>query len=159
MLLEAWADVEKKYKEAHLFLGGSFGKDFPLLSQRIKNKGLAVITPDFLLDCDVSALFHSATAFVLPSLEEGFGLPLLQAFAAGCPVICSDIPALREVGGNAVLYADPKDPETFKRQILRLIEEPLLREELKKKGKERLKKFSWESAARRLALEFKKAYS
>src|SRR6266511_2622285 len=64
-------------------------------------------------DEELHALYAGAACFVMPSLLEGFGLPLAEAMAAGVPAVASDIPALREVGGETVRYADPHDPEGF----------------------------------------------
>ncbi len=64
-------------------------------------------------DEEIVRLFAGAKAFVFPSFAEGFGLPPLEAMAAGVPVVCSDIPVFREVYGDAVLYVDPNRPESI----------------------------------------------
>jgi len=96
-------------------------------------------------------LYRAAEVFVYPSLCEGFGLPALEAMACGIPVVVSTAPALIEVGGNAALYADPRDPVELARQIERALEDVPLREQLRRAGPERAASFSWEAAARQTA--------
>ena len=155
-LLDAWAIVQEKFPKGRLFLGGMYGHGFDELFERMEQGDMrgTVIAPGFISEEEVSGIFNSATAFVMPSREEGFGLPILQSFEADSAVICSDIAPLREVAGDAALYADPGDAKGFARQMLRLLEEKGLKSELVKKGQKRLAKFSWRRAAGRLVEEF-----
>lgn len=152
LLLDAWAKVQTKTNRGRLFLGGMYGHGFSELFKRMEADDIrgTVIAPGYIPDIEVAALFQASTALVFPSREEGFGLPVLQSFEADCAVICSDIPALKEVAGDAALYADPGDADSFAKHILSLIEKPELKTELVKKGEERLKVFSWSSAAEKL---------
>ena len=153
MLLDAFKLVQKKYSAARLVLAGREGFGWDALEKKIhKQKGVEVV--GFLPETAVAELYQSSTAFVYPSLEEGFGFPLLQAFQAGCPVICSDLPVLHEVGVNAVLYANPKEAKGFAQHMLHLIEDPESAAVLSLKGKKRLEYFSWEKAAKTLAEQF-----
>ena len=68
------------------------------------------------------ALYQNASAFIMPSLEEGFGLPLLEAMACGCSVISSEAASLKEIGGNAALYFDPKSEEDLLQKISSLLD-------------------------------------
>jgi len=95
----------------------------------------------------LDALYRDATAYVLPSRFEGFGLPVLEAMTRGCPVICSDIPVLREVGGDAALYADTRDSEALAAVINRVLADSPLRERLRTAGLEQAGRFSWEQVA------------
>lgn len=95
----------------------------------------------------LDALYLDAAAYVLPSRFEGFGLPVLEAMTRGCPVICSDIPVLREVGGNAALYADTRNSETLAAVINRVLADGPLRERLRTAGLEQAGRFSWEQVA------------
>lgn len=156
VLLDAWAMVQKKIGKGRLFLGGMYGHGFDDLFKRMERDDLrgTVIAPGYISEEDVAGIFQAATAFVMPSREEGFGLPILQSFEADSAVICSDIESLREVAEDAALYADPGKPADFAKQMLRLIEEPGLKEKLVQKGHKRLALFSWERAAKKLVEEF-----
>jgi len=103
---------------------------------------------DFVPDEDLPVLYGGAQCFVLPSLYEGFGLPVLEAMQYGCPVITSNVSSLPEAGGNAALYVDPKNVDDITEKIDELLSNEKLRKELILKGTKQVKKFSWEKAAR-----------
>ena len=92
-------------------------------------------------------LYHRATAFVFPSLYEGFGMPLLEAMAAGAPVITSNVSAMPEVVAEAGLTVDPRSPSELARAIERLLTDPELARSLAKKGIQRAREFTWEKTA------------
>jgi glycosyltransferase involved in cell wall biosynthesis len=92
-------------------------------------------------------LYRAAEAFVYPSLAEGFGLPVLEAMACGTPVVASTAEALCEVGGDAALYAPPRDIEALARAIERALEDQPLRARLAAEGPRRAREFRWETAA------------
>lgn len=96
------------------------------------------------------SLYKNAMLFVFPSLFEGFGIPVLEAMSAGTPVISSNASSLPEVGGAAVVYFNPKNPEELAKKMGELIDNPLLREKYSRFGKERSKEFSWEKSAEKL---------
>lgn len=89
-------------------------------------------------------LYRGARGFVYPSTFEGFGMPLLEAMAAGVPLACSDIPVLREVAGNCAIYFDPFDDAAIERALLRLATETIPTEA----GRLRAAEFTWEKTAR-----------
>ncbi len=99
-------------------------------------------------DEDLPYFYKNAFCFALPSLYEGFGLPVLEAMKYGCPVITSNISSLPEAGGNAALYVDPENVDDISLKIEILLNDKKLRENLIKKGYEQVKKFSWEKTAR-----------
>ena len=102
---------------------------------------------------ELSYLYKHAICFVFPSLYEGFGLPILEAFSAGCPVIVSDIEVFREVSGSAAAFFDPQDIESIRASISDVLADEVYRSELIRKGKERLDLFTWkESASKTLQL-------
>lgn len=96
-------------------------------------------------------LYRAAEVFVYPSLAEGFGLPVAEAMACGTPVVASDIEALREVAGDAAVYAAPRDAAGFAREIERLLEDAAARESLQEAGVHRAALFTWKEAADRTA--------
>ena len=97
---------------------------------------------------DMAAFYTLAQTFVFPSFIEGFGLPMLEAMAAGTPVVAADIPVVREVGGDAILVFDPTDPAALSAQIRRVDHDPQLRARLVAAGFDRTAHFSWDRAAR-----------
>ncbi len=100
--------------------------------------------PGYLDEADIPALLSEATAFVFPSLYEGFGMPVLEAMACGCPVVCSNSSSLPEVAGDAALYHHPLDSAALTSQLRRLLAQPELTEELRRKGFLQTARFSWE---------------
>jgi len=101
-------------------------------------------------DADLAVLLDRATALVVPSRAEGFGLPLLEAMAAGTPVVTSDVPALVEVAGGAAVVVPTGDPVALAAALARLAEDPDRRGELAVAGRRRAAAFSWTGAARAL---------
>ena len=99
-------------------------------------------------DADLQELYRGALALVFPSFFEGFGIPLLEAFKSGIPAITSHNTALTEVGGDAVLYCDPHEPESIAEAMLRVAESVALRQDLVQKGFARVPLFSWDAGAR-----------
>jgi glycosyltransferase involved in cell wall biosynthesis len=98
-------------------------------------------------DDDLAYMLERALCLAFPSWTEGFGLPIIEAMARGCPVISSDRASMPEVCGDAALFAPPDDPEAWLMQILRLLDSDDLRAELKERGKARLSLFSWRRSA------------
>lgn len=125
-----------------------------LLKEYGENKN--IIRLGFVPDEDLVGIFNLATLYCQPSLYEGFGLPLLQAFVCGVPVVASKIQAHVEIAGDACLYADPKSPEDFAEKISELINNDELRKELVEKGKEKAKEYSWDRVARETTDVYKK---
>jgi glycosyltransferase involved in cell wall biosynthesis len=97
---------------------------------------------------DLAALYRNARFFVYPSLYEGFGIPLLEAFSAGCPVIASNVTSIPEVGGNAAIYVDPLNEEEIGQAMHSLIVDDVLRRKLAQLGQARAAEFSWAETAR-----------
>jgi glycosyltransferase involved in cell wall biosynthesis len=102
----------------------------------------------WVADEDLPVLYSLADAFVFPSLYEGFGVPLLEAMACGCPVVTSTGGSCAEVVGEAGLCVDPADPAAIAGAVLRVVTEPGLARELGRRGVERARRFTWERTAR-----------
>ena len=107
-----------------------------------------LIHPGYLPTNELPALFSHAQALMLPSLIEGFGLPVLEAMACGCPVITSDIPCIREIAGDAAIKVDPLSIEEICQAITAIADDESLRASLGQLGLAQNKLFSWERCAR-----------
>jgi glycosyltransferase involved in cell wall biosynthesis len=90
-----------------------------------------------------------AECLVFPSLSEGFGLPGLEALSVGCSVVCSSIPVFREIYGDAAVYFDPKNPKDLSKKIELIVGNTKLKGDLRKKGFDRVNKYSWEDLAKK----------
>ena len=104
----------------------------------------------FVPDATLAVLYRLAAVFVFPSLYEGFGLPPLEAMAAGAPVVASNVSSLPEVVGDAALLIDPMDPGSIADAMARVLGDAGLRTELIRRGHERVKAFSWERSVARV---------
>jgi glycosyltransferase involved in cell wall biosynthesis len=103
---------------------------------------------DFVGDDDLPSFYKNALCFCLPSLYEGFGLPVLEAMQHGCPVVTSNVSSLPEAGGDAAIYFNPEDASDIAAKIDKVISNETLRKEMAEKGYNQVKKFSWEKAAK-----------
>lgn len=101
----------------------------------------------FVPDDDLVALYNIATVFVMPSLYEGFGLPVLEAMQSGCPVITTTQGSLSEVAGDAAYYIDAFNTDVMSQEITKVFNDTKLQHALSKKGLERAKEFSWRKTA------------
>lgn len=157
-LLDAYAMLRRARVEApRLIVAGDLDSD-PYLSAassvrtRIANLGLEphVLLPGFLSDDALACLYSAATAVVLPSIAEGFGLPAVEAAACGAPVVLSDLAAHRETLGDAALYFPATDPAELASQLDRVLDGSELRSSLSRRGKEAVRRLSWDLAALKL---------
>jgi glycosyltransferase involved in cell wall biosynthesis len=121
----------------------------PQLEAQIREAGLGSHVR-FLGYCpqpDLPALYRGAAALVYPSLFEGFGMPVLEAMACGCPVVCSNTTSLPEIAGDAALLVDPSDPGALADAIESILTAPGLADELVARGLVQAAKFSWQRHA------------
>jgi len=103
--------------------------------------------PGYVSDHDVAYLMDRALCLLFPSWTEGFGLPIAEAMARGCPVISSDRASMPEVCGDAALMAPPDDPAAWVRHVRALVRSQELRQDLIGRGRERVRRFSWKDTA------------
>ena len=141
---------DSQFAPLKLVLAGSLGYGSEDILQAIKTFKLEnhVVHLGWVDRASYHALLMSASALILPSFGEGFGLPVLEAMAVGIPVIASDISALREVGGNAVQFVNPYDSQSIAQGIQTVLQNEMLQSEMIKKGKERAREYSWDKTAR-----------
>jgi len=147
-LLKAYAASSQLKSDFDLicFGGGAFSDNEHVLIQQLgvsADRVFQVSGNDELL----AAYYKTASAFVYPSLYEGFGIPPLEAMSFDCPVVCSNVSSIPEVVGNAGEMFDPYNPDSIRGAIERVIGDTKLREVLIRRGQERIKLFSWERCA------------
>lgn len=150
-LIEAFAKLVKDEKKENLTLiiigkKGWLYEDILSAPERFAISSAV----KFLHDVDnthLPSFYTHALFFVLPSLYEGFGLPVVEAMKYGCPVITSNVSSLPEAGGDAALYVNPESVEEIQQQMKILLDNPKRRKELVEKGYKHIKQFSWEKTA------------
>ncbi len=132
-----------------LVLAGKRGWLYEDLFAQVHRLGLEerVLFPGYVPDEDKAALLSGALAFVFPSLYEGFGLPVLEAQACGCPVITSTTSSLPEVSGDAALLVNPHDTTAITAAMQRIVADSALRERLIERGLANVRRFSWIACA------------
>ena len=131
-------------------IAGKKGWLYDEIFEKVKELNLEneVIFTGYVPDEDLPELYKNAKAFIFVSLYEGFGLPVLEAMSYGIPVLTSNTSSLPEVAGDAALLVDPENTEEIAKGMERLLTDEKLRQQLISKGKEQIKKFSWEKAAK-----------
>ena len=110
-------------------------------------------------DLELITLYSLADVFAFPSFSEGFGIPPLEAMACGAPVITSNTSSLPEVAGDAALLVDPHDVKGLGHAITRLLEDEQLREELRQKGYQRARQYTWRASASKMLSVYQKLYA
>lgn len=150
-LLEAVAVLRKRGWDGRLRIAGGNGLDSTRVDETIARLELGGVVEKlgYVGSETLSSLYRGASAVVLPSLWEGFGLPLLEAMASGVPLVASDIAVHREVADGAAVFAEPNDSGALADAIDRVVSDDNLRSELVSRGRERASQFSWESSAQK----------
>jgi glycosyltransferase involved in cell wall biosynthesis len=157
-LIEAFSLLAHR-TESRLVLVGIKGSALHAVRGAIRGRALGrVHLMGHVSDAELSALYRNAGAFVLPSLFEGFGIPLLEAMSLGCPVAASHRTAIPEIVGGAGALFDPEDPEAIAGAIQRILSDKGVRDDYIKKGFERAGKFSWDKMAVETVGAYRTAY-
>ena len=144
--VKAFAVIHQKYPEIELICTGA--KFNPSELELLKSLGILNVTNSYYVsDSELTTLYRNALCFVFPSLYEGFGIPILEAFNAACPIVLSDASCFPEIAKDAGLYFEPNNIESMVNAIERVIEDKDLREDLKSKGFARANLFSWDKMA------------
>ena len=148
-LVRAMAVVVQRWPDAKLVLPGNPTGHERELRELVAQLGIDanVAFPNYVDAADLEGLYALASCFVFPSLNEGFGLPILEAMRRGVPVACSDASALPEVAGDAALYFDPYSVADIARAVSDLLADRELAARLIARGRERQARFTWEAAA------------
>lgn len=150
VLIEAFEKIKQEKPELKLVLAGNKAWLWEGVVDKIKKSRFKkdIIITGNLPFSQMAVLFQQATVFVFPSLYEGFGIPLLEAFASAVPVIAGNNSSLIEVGADGALYFDVQNPTQLFEKIKQVLDDENLRKRLVEKGSARLKNFSWEKCAR-----------
>lgn len=125
-------------------------------AQKLAKENKRIIPTGFLQNEDLVALYNAAQLFIMPSIYEGFGLPVLEAMRCGCPVVTTKNGSLREVAGDAAYFVNPNDLGSITRGIVEVFESQRIREQLTRNGFDQAKKFSWEKTANETFSVYKK---
>lgn len=145
VLIEAFRLFKAVHSDWELVLVGKPGHGFEAIQSFLQEPGVKHV--GYVETDEKWHLLRGAKALVIPSKEEGFSFPMLEAFYAGVPVVASDIPPLHDVGGPASVYVSPTDAESIAAGMQRCVSDEALRTQLVTAGKARLKLFSWERIA------------
>jgi glycosyltransferase involved in cell wall biosynthesis len=148
-LVEALQLLREQEMVVPLVVVGSKGWLYDGLFRRVEEleAGQDVLFPGYVRTADLPAVYGAATVAVMPSVYEGFGLPVLEAMACGTPVVSSSTSSLPEIGGNAARYFNPLDVEEMAETIRSVWTDADLRDEMRLLGLTQASKFSWERAA------------
>ena len=146
--LNSIKNILKNYSSLNIVCagGGKFNSDEIKFfnSNKIKKQLFQINVSDNGL----SSLYSKAQAFIFPSIYEGFGLPILESFAYGCPLICSNTSSFPEIASNAAIYFDPFDSKSIELSVLKVLDDQKTKDYLINLGYERLKFFSWVKTAK-----------
>jgi glycosyltransferase involved in cell wall biosynthesis len=159
-LLEGMPELRRRVPDATLVMAGPPGAAQPQLEAQVERLDLAdaVRFTGHVDEADLEGLYRSAGCLVVPSLHEGFGLPVLEAMRRGAPVACSNTSSLPEVAGDAAAYFDPRRPEEIADAIARLLLDRPLAERLVAAGRRRAEAFSWRATAEGTFACFERAW-
>lgn len=146
-LVAAWRQLPAALRDTHdLALAGGRGWDDDAIVEAAQSAGAKLLGR--VTDDELHALYAGAACFAYPSLYEGAGLPVIEAMAAGAPVVTSTVSSLPEVAGDAALLVNPRDTGAIAAAVERVLTEPSLADDLRERGRAQAATFSWERTAR-----------
>ncbi len=159
-LIEAFGMVAKQCPDLFLLISGR-GDGYATLAELTRNLGITrnVVFTEQLSDGEVRACFEEAVFFVFPSVAEGFGLPVIEAMASGCPVLTSDASSLSEIAGDAAVLVNPMDVGSIANGMTRMIRDEALRERLVDMGRRQAARYTWQGCARKTLEVYKEIMS
>lgn len=159
-VIQAFEDVASHFPEHLLILAGKLGWDFDPVLQAMERSPLRerMRHLGYISEQDKRILLAGCSVLVYPSLYEGFGLPVLEAMAAGSPLITSNVSSLPEVVGEAALLIDPESVEQLTAAMMQLLSHPELAKKYGALGQERARMFSWENTAAETYKAYQSAY-
>jgi len=148
LLIRAFARIARS-SDVKLVFSGSMT---PALSELVDKLGIKkhIVFTGFIKDSDLPNYYRGATALVMPSLYEGFGLPVIEAMACGIPTIASSTTSLGEIAAGASLLVDPTDIDDISQALAKIITDAELRKELSEKGLAHVKQFTWDNTVRKI---------
>lgn len=153
--VDAVLSVRNFYPDIKLVLTGGWGTmnhlpQMKILGQKINNYNW-IQDVGHVLSSEMPAFYKLASVMLFPSLSEGFGMPIIEAMASGCPVVCSDIEVFREIGSDAVIYVNPFDPEHITEGLIQVLNDRRLVTTLKSEGSSQSSRFSLDNIAKELS--------
>lgn len=148
-LIKAFALVHKKFPKLKLVITGENPRFKKELSKLVKDLDItdSVIFTGYVSENEMAGLIKNAKCLCYPSIIEGFGFPVLEAFSLGTPVIASNTSSIPEIAGDAAILVDPKITSQISEAVIKILSNKNLSVSLIKSGKERVKMFSWEKSA------------
>ena len=147
--LTAFENVADEYPNLRFVLAGGKGWQFDETLKRIESSPYRsrIILTGYVSEHEKVYLYSMCTAFLFPSLYEGFGLPVAEAMSCGAPVVCSNAGSLPEITSDVAILCDPKDSSEFAHSIRSILDNPLLAEDKRQKGREMASQMTWDRAA------------
>lgn len=159
-LIEAYAKLKAQHPELMLVLAGKKDANYERIEASVRRQGIkGIVFTDFVSEGRLRWLYENCSAYVFPSLSEGFGLPGLEAMLHGAAVVSSNATCLPEIYGDAARYFDPQDVQAISDAINEVLTDKNLRQNLIRKGRQQAAKYSWQRTAEQTLEVYKQALS
>lgn len=149
-MIEAYAKSYDSHKNALVLAGGKGWNDVAIQNALSSQKDLPIYLPGFVDDEDLPGLYSGASLFIFPSMYEGFGIPVLEAMACGCPVVCGNNSSFPELVGDAAITVDVTDTGAIASAISKVLENKATKDTMRSRGIERARHYTWISAAKEM---------